>query len=79
MPASRQPFDPSRPNLSETAAGSPTLPAAADSAEVEGYILIFCHFCTHSHEQTDPKCNSMCLHGTTGFSSGPTGGITSPY
>ncbi len=60
MSDSRQPFDPSRPELSESDAGSPTSP---NGAEVDGYLMYVCNSCGHSHRQTDPKCNPYCAHG----------------
>ena len=71
-----QPFDPSGSHLSEAEAGTPTSP---HGAEVEGYMLIFCHYCSHSHKQSDPKCNIYCPHGSSVNSGGLTGGTGSTY
>ena len=79
MADARQPFDPSRPNLSEVDGGSPTTPAAAHGAEVEGYIMFACSACGHTHKQSDPKCNHLCGHGSVIWSGGLTGGTGSTY
>lgn len=76
MSDARQPFDPSRPNLPETDAVSPTSP---NGAEVEGYMVLPCSACGHTHKQSDPKCNQLCGHGSASWSGGLTGGTGTLY
>jgi hypothetical protein len=44
-----------------------------DADRVTGGMMVMCNACGHHHSQTDPRCNSRCLHGTsTGSRPGPT-------
>jgi hypothetical protein len=77
MSASHQPQDASDPTATAAGAGTPAQSEAPETAETQGYMLLYCSACLHTHSQSDPKCKPSCPHGTTSFH--PGGNTTTAY